>query len=1582
MHARRSRFFVAITVLFYTTLARGSDWPTYQHDIARSGVTSGELEAPLKLAWTFRTGHAPQPAWEPPRAEPVEGYVELPRVRFDDAYHVVVAGGSAYFGSSADNKVYALDVGTGKVRWTYFTGGPVRLAPTVWENRVYVGSDDGHVYCLAASDGDVVWKRRIGPSDQRLLGHKKMVSLWPLRTGVLVDNGIAYYGAGIFPAEGVYMEAVDAKTGDFVWRNDTCGETTDSRISFQGYLLASESILYAPLWRVSPAAFDRPTGKFRHTTYFGKNIGGTYALLVGEHLYTGTEEVLGYQAQSTGRFAWFQGRRLIVTSDTSYMVSDTEMMAVGRKNYPKASLKRFSLRDQRTRLGRDLRRPRRDRKKLAAAIESDLAKLAAIDRGEADGQRSAIEKTIRDNKEKLAAVDKKLAPLEAQWSNLEEQWNSAGSTMESSVQWRVQCECPDSLILAGRVLFAGGEGQVIAVDSVTGEKLWTGEVDGKAKGLAAAAGRLFVSTDTGAIHTFGAPDCAALGEVAEETTSEPYPRDELTAMYEAAAERIVRETRVRRGYGLVLGGGKGRLALELARRTELTIYAIERDAKQASIARKALAAAGVYGSRVSVDVGSPTKLPYSDYFANLIVSDSALRSGLKGLSARELWRVLKPHGGVAMIGQVKGRGMTPDSLRRWLKTGGVPGARIVEKDGVWAKVKRGALPGAGKWTQQYANAGNTACSDDTVVKAPLGLLWFGDPGPLQMISRHRRAAAPLSVNGILFVQGEHAANAYDAYNGLKLWARPIPNVVRASVSHDCSNLAADDESFYVAARNECYRLNATTGEIMATYKVPAEGRAWGYVAHYDGMVFGSTARGRVCDSVFAFSAKSGKLKWVHQGHSIEQTSISISSGRVFLVDSHVTPEQREEALRKRRRGAKTAEAEKAIRSAPVRSVVALKASSGKPAWQKPIDLSGCVGGSHYCALGTMATKDALVIFGIYMDGHYWQEFFAGQFESRRVLTLSPKTGRTLWAKHIAYRVRPLIIEDTLHAEPWAFDLKTGEPRMRTNPVTGRKEPWQWARPGHHCGCPAANKNCLFFRSYFIGYYDLIKDFGTKHFGAQRTGCWINFIPANGVLCIPEASSGCMCPFPNMCTVVLKPREQNKAWAKYSLSGETTPVKHLALNLGAPGDRRASDGTLWLGYPRPGGSLVLKFDAAVSTYPGGGYFKLNPDFVTVKGTDDPWLYSSGVRGLRRCEIPLLKPEDGSMRYTVRLGFAAIEGSPHGRGTFGIRLQGKTVAERFGLGGRERGAEKAVVKEFEGIDVKDKLAIELVAQSNQPEPEAMPVLQTVEVVREKVLSLGFTVPTFLLNTMEPEQSGNVTIANHKDRAFSGYLSVTAPKGFSITPSKPRVKVSPGKTIQITLKAKVRRKGKAGRYPVKIKLLRSNRRVESERETEIQYLGDRGRVVLKPVADGYVGAGFASSNRFSQPSMLVDGGHREIGDRSHHVAYLKFKLDVPGKPFSATLRIWNSKNPTSDGGNVCLVTDPWDEEIINYTNRPKPGKVLANLGRVAPHQMFELPLDLKLDAMKELSLAIDPVNCDGTDYITLEGGKPAELIVEYGQ
>ena len=1524
LHTRQPGCDPGIAWLMVLALAIGSagawaeDWPMYRHDVARSGITGERVQPPLVECWAFQAKAGPEPAWGDPKPEAVEGFLELRRIHFDDVFQFAVADGGVYFGSSANGKVYCLDASTGQVRWTKITDGPVRLAPTVAHGRLFVGSDDGRAYCLDAADGSTVWTFRAAPTDQRVLGSGKMVSLWPLGSGLLVDDGVAYLTAGVFPAEGLFLYALDAKSGREIWRNDTCGEAPQSRISLQGYLLASKTTLYAPMARVSPAAFDRADGKLKYTSYFGKAIGGTYALLSGEEIYTGTGEMIGYKGETRDRFAAFAGRKIVVTDDTAYVVDETHLAALDRKAFPAASRKLASLRARKVQVDRALRGTPTDELKAQAA---------------------ALPGEIKEAEQQFAAT----------------------------TRWKVPCPCRESLILAGDVLFAGGAGELVGVDVASGRTLWTANVQGTAKGLAAAAGRLFASTDAGMIYSFGPKGSAVGGVVAEAAVADPYSDSPSASTFRQAAEKILDLSKIKRGYCLVVGLETGQLALELAKRSDLTVYAVDPDAEKVAAARKAIDAAGFYGRRVCAEQWPLDKIPYSDYFANLIVSETAVLRGEMPAGFQSASRMLKPLGGT-MITQAKTGDADPGKFR-------------------WDVEVRRALPGAGSWTHQFGNPANNACGDDQIVKAPFGVLWFGRPGPGEMVNRHQRAASPLSMDGRLFIQGENTLMAYDAYNGVKLWQRDLPGAMRTNASHDGSNLALSREGLFVAIRGECLKLDPASGETKATYQFPAvdDGGAgrWGCITVTGGVLYGTRCRGgRQSDLLFAVDVKTGEHRWVHRGRKIPHIAIAVGDGRVFFVDTCTDAQARKAAVdQQRERISRLPKPQQpaalaALEKADVRMVYALDAEKGDVVWQQPVDLTHCGGGT----LGAMYNNDVLVIFGVYLDGHFWQQFFAGEFASRRVTAISATDGGFLWSQPVGYRVRPVIIGDTLHAEPWAFDLHTGEQETRVHPVTGQTDLWQFARPGHHCGCPIGSPNCLFFRSYCLGYYDLLGDYGTMHFAAQRPGCWVNAIPAGGLLLFPEASAGCMCPFPNMCSVVFKPTEVNKAYSYYSAPGPMTPVKRLAINLGAPGDRSDSAGNLWLAYPRPSGSLVLQFKVEVGYHPRGRFFQRNSSYTPIAGTDDAWLFASAARGLKKCVIPLLDEDDGTALYRVRLAFADPDNAENGRRVFDVKLQGNVVLENFDPAGEAGGRDRAVWKEFSGIEVVDNLTIELLPKTSASVPEQTPLLAGVEVVRERIVSLGCGVDNFLLSTLAPSQAGQVRLGNLREQPFEGTLQIAAPEGFGVDPRQVEVKLAGGARTTVPLEVAVTGKPKPGDYELAVRLIRSDGTVEVQQVGNLEHLGRRGRIVLNPVEDASVGRAYPDTNRGLNPTLVLDGGSHTLGDDYHAQVYLKFRLDIPGKPVLARLRIHNAGNPSGDSGRICLVDGAWTEKGITYNTRPKTGAEVARLGRVSEHEVVECQLDAELANRSELGLVIDPTGCDGVDYLSRESNSPPQLTIEY--
>ena len=376
----RSQFVLLLVALGCSLPIAAADWPTYLRDGTRVGATSEELKAPLALRWVHSAPTATRSAWEGPRSTPIEGQEMVHRVRFDDANHVTVVGDRAYFGSSVDHQVYCVDLGSGETHWKFYTGGPVRLAPTLLENRVYFGSDDGCVYCLNADDGQTVWKLRVGPKDERLLARGEMISRWPVRTGVLIDGGIAYFGAGIFPHENVYLVAAEADTGKVIWKNDHISQQNAGRndLSPQGYLLANDDLLFVPSGRTLPAAFNKKTGEFVYKKSLswrssgGGVVGGTKAILADGQLYSsGAHHFVGLD-QKTGNagFSFMLGEQMTFREGVAYILNGKQIIAVDREKHAAASVQRQKLYVKR-------RSFRSDRAKLAE-VDKEMKRLATV----------------------------------------------------------------------------------------------------------------------------------------------------------------------------------------------------------------------------------------------------------------------------------------------------------------------------------------------------------------------------------------------------------------------------------------------------------------------------------------------------------------------------------------------------------------------------------------------------------------------------------------------------------------------------------------------------------------------------------------------------------------------------------------------------------------------------------------------------------------------------------------------------------------------------------------------------------------------------------------------------------------------------------------------------------------------------------------------------------------------------------------------------------------------------------------------------------------------------------------------------
>lgn len=455
-----------------TPVARAEDWPTYRHDNQRSAVSNENLGTPMVAPrWIYSSPTPPQPAWEgPAKWDAYSTQANLKSMRnFDPVYYVTSVGDRVFFGSSAEDAAICLDAATGEERWAYLTDGAVRVAPAWDQGKVYFGSDDGYAYCVDATTGNLVWRVHAkGEADRLLPVNGKLVSTGPVRTGVLVQGGRAYFAGSLLPWDNTYLCAVDAATGAI----DAPGAYRKpvETVAFQGALLASTKNLYVLQGRSAPVYFSLDEGKKRGVA----GGGGVFALVTEDDTLVAAADSQKDDAftetEQRDKLATYEGaNRMIISKGVAYLQSGSELSAFERARY--------------------------------LAIERELNAM--------EPRMKELEKTLKSLNYNVFKPEGKAAAEEL--NGLKAQTEEKLALLPGCFRWRTACPFPHELILAGDLLYAGGNHSIAAFRTEDGGQAWTATVEGNVHGLAVANGRLFASTDLGKIYCFalgsaGAPN--------------------------------------------------------------------------------------------------------------------------------------------------------------------------------------------------------------------------------------------------------------------------------------------------------------------------------------------------------------------------------------------------------------------------------------------------------------------------------------------------------------------------------------------------------------------------------------------------------------------------------------------------------------------------------------------------------------------------------------------------------------------------------------------------------------------------------------------------------------------------------------------------------------------------------------------------------------------------------------------------------------------------------------------------------------------------------------------------------------------
>jgi len=843
----------------------------------------------------------------------------------------------------------------------------------------------------------------------------------------------------------------------------------------------------------------------------------------------------------------------------------------------------------------------------------------------------------------------------------------------SSSDWKVHLQ-------AGNRVYGHLGKQVFAIEpsgtDATARVTWHVAIDSPARTMIAGDGRLIVISEANKLYCFAAGDIQARNYPLDQ---KPLAKAEATGRWAELAKQIVTDNSDLQAYCLVPGIGSGQLIDQLLQRTELHLLVIDPSAEKVAALRRNCDASGYYGKRIVARVGNIGTAQLPAYFAAVIASEEPLQADI-GV----LYRSLRPYGGNAYL-------VNSDAaqISRIVEAGGLSKAKLKRAKGITTITRVGALAGSSNWTHEYGDAANSLTSSDELVKAPLGVQWFGGPAAAGELfyNRHYWAPSLEVIDGRMFLEGPEVFAAIDVYTGRILWKKKLAEgTVKVSNSvkfREASpgrrgnffekvkvglNFVVANDYLYLSDGRTCDLINPVTGKLVKQIKLPSPDQRWGRMRIVNDLLVATIWEKKdgvdMPVAIGAFDRESGDPYWRHDA-KVSCPLAAIGKDRVYYFDGALSQLYDDW---KRRGLVPEASKYKMLKAVDLRS--------GEQLWEQDTSqIVTWVGFSEQTDVLVSSNKKGIEARSAKTGKLLWQKTaegkgFAGHPEN-------------LWDRVILWQDR--IIDQ--RGPGLSYDLKTGEPIKQKHPITGEEIPWQFTKTGHHCNYAIASPHLVTFRAATAGFLDM-ESGTTGRLEGFRSGCRNSLIPANGVLNAPNFAHGCSCSYDLFTSLALIHVPDAELWTYSAFAKRDVPVDRVGINLGAPGDRLDKSGTMWLDYPNVGGPSP---DVTVQIFPRTPkYFRKHAS--QVKGEGLTWVAASGCEGMESLIVTTSKTK-GDRKYKVRLYFAEPQAVEKGQRVFDVLLQGKTVLEKFDIVGQSGAAGKMVIREFDTVVTDGRLQVNL-------------------------------------------------------------------------------------------------------------------------------------------------------------------------------------------------------------------------------------------------------------------------------------------------
>jgi outer membrane protein assembly factor BamB len=190
---------------------------------AQTGATKWKFATAGERRFEAKGLHGMQPKTQT-IADPFDVFLSSP----------VVVESAVYFGSG-DGNLYALDAGTGALRWKFKTGDVLHASPAYADGVLFFGSWDSYFYAVDAKSGKQKWRFHGG---EDALIHNQV----GFQSSPAVAQGIVYTGG-----RDAQLYALDAANGKQRWKIDNALSwviTSPAVIGGKVFFGTSDSSLY------------------------------------------------------------------------------------------------------------------------------------------------------------------------------------------------------------------------------------------------------------------------------------------------------------------------------------------------------------------------------------------------------------------------------------------------------------------------------------------------------------------------------------------------------------------------------------------------------------------------------------------------------------------------------------------------------------------------------------------------------------------------------------------------------------------------------------------------------------------------------------------------------------------------------------------------------------------------------------------------------------------------------------------------------------------------------------------------------------------------------------------------------------------------------------------------------------------------------------------------------------------------------------------------------------------------------------------------------------------------------------------